>query len=95
MAQAAGRLAKAVGMRVLALRRRPQLSSEDALLDGVYPPDGLLDLMADSDYVLVATPLTPATQGMVGAAALAAMKPTAVLINLGRGPCVDEEALIA
>lgn len=91
--QAAARLARAFGMRVVALRRRPQLSSADSLTDAVYPPEKLTDLMAASDYVLVATPLTPETLGIISAEAIAAMKPDGVLINLGRGPCVDEGAL--
>lgn len=91
--QATARLAKAFGMRIVALRRRPQLSSEDSILDAVYPPDKLLDLMSAADYVLVATPLTADTLGLVSADAIAAMRPEGVLINLGRGPCVDEGAL--
>lgn len=51
-------------------------------------------MLALSDYVLVTAPLTPATRGMVGEAELDAMKSSAVLINLGRGPVVDEAALI-
>jgi phosphoglycerate dehydrogenase-like enzyme len=51
--------------------------------------------MAESDYVVVAAPLTPLTRGMLGAAEIAAMKPTAVLINVGRGPVVNEAALVA
>lgn len=50
--------------------------------------------MAASDYVVVATPYTPQTDKLVNAAAIAAMKPTGVLVNVGRGKCVDEEALI-
>lgn len=93
--QAAARLARAFGMRIIALRRRPQLSlgAADPLVDEVYPPERLADLMAAADYVLVATPLTPDTLGLVSAAAIAAMRPEGVLINLGRGPCVDEAAL--
>ncbi len=51
--------------------------------------------MAASDYVVVSTPLTPSTNKIVSAAAIAAMKPNAVLINIGRGKCVDEQALVA
>lgn len=50
--------------------------------------------MAQSDYVVAATPHTPATDKIVSRAAIAAMKPNAVLVNVGRGKCVDEEALI-
>jgi len=51
--------------------------------------------MSQSDYVVVATPYTPETHQLVDAAAIAAMKPNGVLINVGRGKCVDETALTA
>jgi len=82
------------GMKVLALRRRPRRSAEDPLVDELVPPERLLELMARSDAVVVAAPLTPETRGMVGAAAIAAMRPTSVLVNVGRGPVVDEPALV-
>jgi phosphoglycerate dehydrogenase-like enzyme len=91
---AAARRAKAFGMNVAALRRRPELSKADGLVDAVYGPDRLLDLMAASDYVLAAAPLTPATRGLIGEKAIAAMKSTAMIINVGRGPVIDEQALI-
>jgi phosphoglycerate dehydrogenase-like enzyme len=49
--------------------------------------------MGASDYVVMATPLTPETTKLVSREAIAAMKPTGVFINIGRGPCVDEAAL--
>jgi phosphoglycerate dehydrogenase-like enzyme len=92
--RASAELAKALGMKVIALRRRASLSQADPLLDAVYPPDKLRDLMAAADYVLAAAPITPETRGMIGAAELQAMKPTGVIINVGRGPVIDETALI-
>jgi phosphoglycerate dehydrogenase-like enzyme len=89
------RLARAIGMKVVAVRRRAALSSQDTDLERTYPPEGLREMLAISDYVLVTTPLTPETRGMIGQAELAVMKPTAVIINLGRGPVIDESALIA
>jgi phosphoglycerate dehydrogenase-like enzyme len=80
--KAAARRAEAMGMRVMGLRRA----------DG---PDRKRDLLAQSDYVVLSTPLTPETRGIIGAAELRAMKPEAVLVNLGRGPLVDEPALVA
>ena len=59
------------------------------------PQQGKLDLLARCDYVVLSAPLTPETRGIVGAAELRAMRPSAVLINMGRGPLVDETALIA
>jgi phosphoglycerate dehydrogenase-like enzyme len=86
--------AKPFGMQVHILRRRPGLAAGDPLVDRVYGTDELDSLLAASDYLLVSAPLTAETRGMLGAAQLARMKPTAVLINLGRGPVVVETALI-
>jgi phosphoglycerate dehydrogenase-like enzyme len=58
-------------------------------------PERKRDLLARSDYVVLSAPLTPETRGIVGEAELRAMKPTAILINVGRGPLVDEVALVA
>ncbi|MGB9775438.1 MAG: D-2-hydroxyacid dehydrogenase [Anaerolineae bacterium] len=85
------RLCRAFGMRVLGLRRRPALSD---VADEVLPPDRLHDLLARSDFVVIAVPLTAQTRGMIGRAELAAMKPDAWLINISRGAIVDEEALV-
>jgi phosphoglycerate dehydrogenase-like enzyme len=90
---AASRL-KPLGTKILALRRRPALSSRDPLVDETFPPERLVDLTARADDVVVAMPLTPQSHGFVGRAAIAAMKSTAVLVNVGRGPVVDEGALV-
>ena len=90
----AAELARPFGMRIVALRRRPEMFGQDSLVDESFAPSQINDLMAASDYVLLATPLTDDTRGMIGAAQIAAMKPTSVLINVGRGAVVDEPALI-
>jgi phosphoglycerate dehydrogenase-like enzyme len=92
--QAVAERARPFGVKVAALRRRPELLERDSLVDDVYGPQQLRELMAASDYVLLVTPLTPQTRGMIGEAELAAIKSTGVLINIGRGPVVDEQALI-
>lgn len=92
--RAAARLAKGLGMHVIALRRRPEQSQGDPLVDEVMGNDRLHELMARSDYVVVTAPLTPDTRGLVSAQAIAAMKPGAVMINVGRGAVIDEPALI-
>lgn len=88
------RLAAAMGMRVIALRRRTALSDNDGIAERIYTPDQLHELLAASDYVLMAMPSTPETRHMIGAPELRAMKNSAVLINLGRGSSVDEAALV-
>ena len=87
-----GRLAKiarhGLGMKVLGHQRR---------LDRLPPeaqPSGLPEMLSVSDFVVLACPLTPQTQHLVNAKTLGLMKPAAWLINVGRGPVVQEEALI-
>jgi len=63
-------------------------------LQRVYGPDRLHDFLGESDVVVLAAPLTPATEGMIGEASLAAMRPGAWLINVARGRLVDEVALV-
>ena len=82
------------GVKIGALRRRPELFQDDSLIDRSYSPAQLAELMSASDYVLVAAPLTPETRDLIGEEEIAAMKPGGVLINIGRGPVVDEGALI-
>jgi phosphoglycerate dehydrogenase-like enzyme len=86
--------ARAFGMRIIALRRRPELFQNDPFIDQTYAPAQINELMAASDYVLAAAPLTNETHGMIGEAQIAAMKLTGVIINVGRGAVIDEAALI-
>lgn len=86
--------AKPFGMQVHILRRRPERAAGDSLVDRVYGGEELDSLLAVSDYLLVSAPLTAETRGMLGAAQLARMKSSAVLINLGRGPVIVETALV-
>ena len=86
---------RAMGMRVIAARRTPPpLYNADPLVDKFYGPDKLREMMSQCDYVIVATPLTPQTRGMIGAPEFAAMKPDAAIINVGRGAVIDEDALL-
>lgn len=84
----------ALGARVTGIRRRAS-KPPPAGVNRVAPPDQLLDLLADADIVVLATPQTSATTGLIGARELAAMRPGAVLVNVGRGPLVDETTLVA
>ena len=63
-------------------------------VDELMPIDQLPDLMSRSDVVMIACPLTDETRGLINASNLALMKPTAYLINVARGPIVDQEALV-
>jgi phosphoglycerate dehydrogenase-like enzyme len=91
----AARLAHALGMKVLALRRRPPSAENDSILERSFTRDQLNEMLGLSDYVLAAAPLTPETQGMVGYGEFHFMRPSAVFINVGRGAVVVEQALIS
>lgn len=89
--RATARLAKALGLRVTGIRARPAPTPD---VDRVESPTRLHDLLAEADFVLVCVPLTPTTRGLVDAAAFAAMKSGAVLIDVSRGGVVVQAALI-
>lgn len=88
------RLAHAIGMQIYAVRRRPEQSEGDPILARAFAPDQLQEMLAECDVVVAAAPLTPATRHMLSDAEFAAMKPNAVVINVGRGPVIDEAALV-
>jgi phosphoglycerate dehydrogenase-like enzyme len=85
--------ARALGMRVVAVREHPEKGSEG--VDAVYGPADLDPMLAEADYVMIAAPITSATQSLFDSARLAHMKPDAYLINVSRGQLVDEGALAA
>ncbi|HVW38173.1 MAG TPA: D-2-hydroxyacid dehydrogenase [Pirellulales bacterium] len=78
--------------RILATDMFP--SDKPEYVEALWPADRLHDLLAQSDIVILAAPLTATTRGMIDAAALAAMKPGAILINVARGPLVVESDLV-
>ncbi|HWE51177.1 MAG TPA: D-2-hydroxyacid dehydrogenase [Bryobacteraceae bacterium] len=86
--------AKALGMRVLALRRNPAPRAGDEHVDRVYANGEIHAMLPECDYVVVAAPLTPHTKGMMGAREFASMKPDAIVMNVGRGPVINEAAMI-
>lgn len=85
------RRARALGMRVIASRRTA--GGDDPDCDLLLPHGDLHGLLAESDFVVICLPLTGETQGLIDREALAAMKPTASLINIARGGIVDQDAL--
>jgi phosphoglycerate dehydrogenase-like enzyme len=93
--RAAAVRAHALGMNVEVIRRRPQLSDDDPIVSRSYSIAERKQMLANCDYLVVAAPLTGETRGLIGAAELDAMKPSAVVINVGRGPVIDEKALVA
>jgi len=85
-------LAKAFDMRVIATRRDPSRGAGAA--ERVVGADGLLEVLPQADFVALTCPLTPQTENLIDAKALAVMKPSAYLINVARGKVVNEPALI-
>jgi phosphoglycerate dehydrogenase-like enzyme len=83
--------AKAFGMRVVVANRSPVAAS--AVVDQSFGLGALSDFMGAVDIVVVSLPLNEATRGIVDATALASMRPNAIVINVGRGPVIDQTAL--
>lgn len=101
-----GRLVAAFGMRVLATRRRGRPTSFDgwtpagtgdpagSIPERYYDLDELHEMLPQCDMLLLALPLSPRTRHIIGQAELALMRPHAFLVNIGRGPLLDHEALV-
>lgn len=89
--RAIARLGRAFGMTVIGVSRSGRPARE---ADRVYGPAALRLALGRADFAVITLPLTPATRGLVGARELNAMKPGAWLVNIARGPIVDEEALV-
>jgi phosphoglycerate dehydrogenase-like enzyme len=86
------RIAKALGMRVIGTRRRPQPIADVA---EVLPPERTAEVLAQADFLLLLLPATAETENFMDARRLAQMKPSAWLLNFGRGQLVQDEDLIA
>ena len=86
------RVARAVGMRVVGVSRSGRRVPH---VDRVHRTVHLHRALSAADFVVVVVPLTPATRGLIDATALAAMRPDAWLLNIGRGAVVDDAALVA
>lgn len=87
------RLCQAFEMRVLGIRRNT--AQPVAGVDELHPPEAFRDLLPAVDVLILSCPLTPQTRNLVDAEALAALPNSALLINVARGGCIDEDALIA
>jgi phosphoglycerate dehydrogenase-like enzyme len=86
------RCASALGMRVVAVREHPEKQKPDVVAE-VYPLSQLDTLLAQSDFIVLAAPLTPNTRSLIDTPRLAKMKPDACLINVSRGALIDESAV--
>ena len=86
--------ARALGVRCIALRRNTHDSTGADLVERTYGPEDLHAFLAAADFVVNSLPLTQETRGLIGEPELRAMRPTAVLIHLGRGPTVRSDALL-
>ena len=91
--QEVAKLAQAFDMHVIGTRH--DISKATANVDQLYAPDDLKSVIKQADFLLLATPHTPETEGLIGAEELALLPKGAVLINIARGVVVDQEALIA
>jgi phosphoglycerate dehydrogenase-like enzyme len=89
--QAVAKVAQALGMQVVGIRARPAPTTH---VDRVAPMEELHAVLGGADFVVVCLPLTPATRGLLDAAAFQAMKPGAVLVDVSRGSIVQQTALI-
>jgi phosphoglycerate dehydrogenase-like enzyme len=90
--QALAERARAFGMRILAVDRYPGL--QPAYVESLEPVEGLDRLLRESDYVVVTLPYTPENDNLIGAAQMALLKPTALLVGISRGGVIDEDALL-
>ncbi|MGI5838587.1 MAG: D-2-hydroxyacid dehydrogenase [bacterium] len=89
--QETARLCRAFAMRVIGTKRH---AAPVPNVDLVFPPEELAAHLPKADFIVMAVPLTPATENMIGPAEFAAMRETAYLINVGRGRAVDEAAMV-
>lgn len=86
------RLAKSFGMHVIGINRTGESDSSD--VQETHDVSALSDLVAVADALVISLPLTDETRGLIDADAIAAMKPTAIIVNVGRGGVIDEDALL-
>lgn len=89
--QALAKRAKAFEMRIIVVDKYP--GQKPVYVDELWGMDRLDDLLAEADIVVVTAPWTPEAQGMIGAAQIARMKPSAMLVGISRGGIIDQKAL--
>ena len=87
------RACAAIGMRVLATRRNPDKSATQQPGVEIHPPDALHFLLPQANVLIITLPLTPETNGLIGTAELDLLPDDAIVVNVGRGPIVEQHAL--
>lgn len=88
------KLAKAFDMRIVAADYKYKSNARHRNLEKLYPPEKIDELLAESDFVVISVPLTEQTRGLISLEQMQIMKKSAYLINVARGPIIDENALI-
>lgn len=91
--QRVARACQALGMRILATRRDLAAPAPADIAAEIYPPEALPELLSRANALIITLPLTEETRGLIGAEELALLPRGSLLVNIGRGPIVDEEAL--
>lgn len=91
--QRVGRICQALGMEVIALRRQPGAPLIHSVQAEIHAPQALEELLPLADMLIITLPFTPQTDGLIGPHQLSLMKPGGILVNVGRGRIVDQEAL--
>jgi phosphoglycerate dehydrogenase-like enzyme len=86
-----GKVLKAMGMRIIGIRRKIDVKMENGV--EIFSVDSMKQLLPQADVLMIALPGTPETEGLISEQELALLPPGAVLVNVGRGPIVDSEAL--
>ena len=90
--QQVGRVCQTMGLNILAIRRNPDAPAPEDLQAEVHPPDALHKLLPFANVLMVTLPLTDETRGLIGKKELDLMPENSILVNVGRGPVVDQEA---
>jgi phosphoglycerate dehydrogenase-like enzyme len=91
--QHVARVCQAMGMTILATRRHPDAPAPPEIEAEVHPPEALPDLLPRANVLVITLPQTAETEGLIGARELALLPENAILVNVGRGAIVEEEAL--
>ena len=86
------RIAAAMDMRVIGVRRHPEVSAPGVAR--MVGPDRLPEVLPEADFLVLTVPLTPETEGMIGEAEFALLKPGACIFNVGRGRTIDQAAMV-